>query len=274
MKYNFWTGDDKIYHPSNEHFHLHIHDDYEIFLFLEGDSKYIVEENTYTLEPGDIIIIRKNLMHRIYHNSSRKNYRRIVINVKPGFFSENGCEEYEKEFINPAGNAGHKIDAKTVRSSGLFDAIMRLKKYSDNFRDKDSAVVRAMLVEVLYIINNISSYSQADETDSRLKEIIKYINTGFTNEITLDELEKRFFISKYHLCRIFNRATGLTVHKYITDKRLTYATDLMKNGDSAVQASETAGFSNYSSFYRAYVKKYGCGPRNEKNILKNKKEVV
>ena len=273
METAFWAGSDKIYRPSNENFQLHVHDDYEIFLFLEGDAKYVVEENTYTLEPGDIIIIRKNLLHRIYHNSET-TYKRIVINIRPEFFTENGCGEYEQEFINPPKNSSDKIDADTVRSSGIFDAIMRLEKYSGNFEELSLPVVRATLVEILYLINSISTYSQADETDSRLKDIIKYLNTAFVGEISLDELEKRFYISKYHLCRIFNQATGLTVHKYITDKRLTYAVDLMKNGDSVAYASEKAGFSNYSSFYRAYVKKFGCGPRNEKNILKNKKEVL
>ena len=58
--------------PSNVNFQLHNHDSYEIYMFLEGDAKYIVEGNTYSLEPCDMIIIRKHEMHRVFHNSSTK----------------------------------------------------------------------------------------------------------------------------------------------------------------------------------------------------------
>lgn len=83
--YLYTIGDTIAQSPSNEHFYLHTHSAYEIFFFLEGDAKYIVEEKQYDLAPGDIIIIRKNEMHRIFHNSNKK-YRRIVIMVTPEFF--------------------------------------------------------------------------------------------------------------------------------------------------------------------------------------------
>lgn len=263
MGTNFWIGGAEIVRPSNENFQLHIHDDYEIYLFLEGDTKYIVEENVYTLEAGDMMIIRKNHLHRAYHNSPAK-YRRIVLNIRPEFFPENGCMEYEKEFINPPENASDKIDAKTVHSSGIYDAFMRIKKYSDDFKNTDLPIVRAIVVELLYLINNINSYSEADEANSQLREIMRYINMNFTNDISLDELEKKFFISKYHLCHIFPKATGLTVHQYIVSKRFAYAGELIKSGKNLTEAASLAGFNNYSSFYRAYIKEYGTPPRKKK----------
>ena len=238
--------------PSNEYFKLHVHDDYEIFLFLEGDSKYVIEENTYPLAPGDVIIIRKNQLHRIYHNNCVK-YSRIVLNVAPEFFVENNCSEYEEKFINPNSDIGNKIDAKTVKKSGLYDAIFRLKKDSDDFRQQNSPIVRSVLVEILYIINNVKLYKESVTESKQIQEVIKYLNDNFTEKITLDELERRFFISKYHICHIFPDITGLTVHQYITKKRLVLARDLIKSGKSKSVAAEMAGFSNYSSFYRAYV---------------------
>ena len=71
--------------PTNAYFQLHNHNDYEILFFLEGDAKYVVEDKMYTLEPGDLIIIRKHEFHRIYHNSPTP-YRRAVLMVSPAFF--------------------------------------------------------------------------------------------------------------------------------------------------------------------------------------------
>ena len=93
-----------------------------------------MEERNYPLSPGDMIIVRKHEMHRVFHNSE-KLYRNFVIIVDPEFFKAKGCKDYETAFLNTTYKQGNKINADDVRSSGLYDAIMRLKKYSDNFAE-------------------------------------------------------------------------------------------------------------------------------------------
>ena len=259
MQTTYFLGRSSSDKPSNDNFRLHVHGDYEIFLFLEGDAKYIVEENVYPLSPGDVIIIRKNMLHRVYHNSSTK-YSRIVFNIDPRFFEESDCREYEAEFASPKPGSGDKIDSKTVRKSGLYDVFVRLEKYSDSFTNNDTPIVRSLLIEMLYIINNIQYFSKGDMDDKRLQSIISYINQNFTENITLRDIEKKFFISKYHLCHIFPEATGLTVHQYITNKRLAMADDLIKKGTAISEAAEMTGFNSYSSFYRAYVTAFKKSP--------------
>ncbi len=260
---NFYSlGEGITDNPSNQNFYLHFHANYEIFMFLEGDATYVVEENTHSLKPDDIIVIRKHQMHRIYHNSPVR-YRRIIINIHPDFFKAEDCEKYEEHFIYPENFIGNKIDAETVHKSGLYDAIMRLKKYSDNFSNIRLPIVRSTLVEILYLISNIKSYSKDEAANPQLQSIIQYINQNFTKSITLKTLEKEFFISKYHLCHIFSKATGMTVHQYITNKRFTYANELIKNGKNITEAAQSAGFNNYSSFYRAYKNQFGTSPNQK-----------
>ena len=247
--------------PSNVHFQLHNHDDYEIFIFLEGDAKYIVEEKTYTLEPWDIIIIRKHEMHRIYHNSDTQ-YRRIVLNVTPEFFKQNQCTEYEAQFIKAPVGTDNKIDAATVRSSGLYDAFMRYKKYSENYAlDPATPILIASLTEILYLINKIAGFSASDITNSPMKSVLLYLNNRYNEDISLDMLAEKFYLSKYHLCRAFRKATGLTVHEYICRKRLTRVRELRSEGRSITEAAMEVGFHDYSSFYRAYLKEYGNPPK-------------
>ena len=158
--------------PSNENFFLHTHNDYEIYMFLSGDAKYIVEGNTYSLNPQDIIVIRKNEMHRVFHNSD-KPYRRTVINVSPQFFTEHNCIEYEHQFLNYG--TGNKISADVVVSSGIYGAFERLRKFSDNFSDISTPVVCGVIIEILYLINKNMNFSDADKTNSQLGNIIEYI---------------------------------------------------------------------------------------------------
>lgn len=245
-------------HPSNSNFYLHTHDDYEIYLFLEGDTKYIVEEKVYSLTPGDIIVIRKHEMHRAFHNSVTP-YHRFVLMVSPEFFQKYHCAEYEAQFINTG--ADNKIASKIVRSTGLYDALMRLKKYSKDFSKADTPICASVIVEILYLISNIRSFEVSDTSNQQLKSVIAFLNSHYTESLSLDELEKQFFISKYHLCRLFHQNTGLTIHQYLTRKRLTLAGELASDGKSLSEAAALAGFSDYSSFYRAYKKEYGQKPR-------------
>lgn len=239
-----------VEHSNNSRYFLHTHQEYEIFMFLEGDSEYVIEEKTYPLESGDIIIIRKNKMHRIFHNSSSR-YHRICLMISPDFFAEKNCPEYEDVFINAPDDRGSKIDARIAHESGLYDAINRLKKYSDNFKNLYTPLCDAVVTEILYIINKAVSFSAPKQANHHINKVISHINSAFTQKITLDELSEKFFISKYHLCRLFKQATGLTIHDYIKNKRVALAEDLISKGYNMTEAAARSGFNDYAAFYRA-----------------------
>ena len=124
-------------------------------------------------------------------------------------------------------------------------------------------ILKSTIVEILYLINKITLFSDADITKNPVKSIILYINNHYTEDISLDFLENKFFISKHYLCRAFRKATGLTIHEYIRRKRLTKVRELCESGLNISTASNQAGFSDYSSFYRAYQKEYGTSPSSD-----------
>jgi len=251
----FYTCEEKMFVKSdNSKFQLHTHQEYEILMFFEGDSKYIIEDKTYTLEKDDVIIIRKNEMHRIFHNSPSR-YHRIIIMVSPQFFKDKGCMEYENVFLESMKHTGNKINGHDVHTSGLYDAVMRLKKYSDNFKNLRTPLTDSILIEILYIINKTVSFSKAETKKKPIDNVISYINENYTQKITLDTLSEKFFISKYHLCRIFKEATGITILEYLRSKRMIYANELIENGYNMTEAANLSGFCDYSSFYRAKHKK-------------------
>ena len=243
-------------------FKLHTHDEYEIFMFGEGDAHYVVEGKNYSLEPNDIIVIRRHEMHRIFHHSSDVPYSRYILMVAPEFFKKHNCPEYERQFSEVYEGVGNKISADVVRSSGLYDAFMRIKKYTNKFRDMTKPVVSATVIEILHLINEVTLFAHDDIPNGQLKEILTCINNNFTQNLSLDEIAERFFISKYHLCHMFKKATGLTVHRYITQKRITRARDLVAEGMNITDAVINAGFNSYSSFYRTYMREYGVAPKD------------
>ncbi len=242
MENNLYSVSNNITeHPANKNFYLHNHDNYEIFLFFEGNTNYIVEEKSYTLKPYDIIVIRKNEMHRAYHNTDTK-YRRFVINVLPKFFEKYYCSEYEDNFFDTS--LGNKISADVVMSTGIYDAFMRLNSYTKNLKDINSPIVPAIITEILYLINNADNYIDADIKNKSVGKIINYLNENFTDNISLDDLEKRFFLSKHYICRSFKQATGLTLNQYVMKKKMAYIRELIKNGKNISEAAFLAGYNS------------------------------
>jgi AraC-like DNA-binding protein len=243
----------------NSGFKLHSHSEYEMYLFLSGDADYIVEGTIYPLSPCDLIIMRADELHKPFHKSP-SHYTRATIHLTGGFFSEMNCEEYKKAFTNRKSGQGNKIPASVVRESGLFDAFNRLDKYSGG----GGSIKRAVIVEALHILNSVTPQSSSVQQNLVVKDIILYLNDNLTHNISLDSLAEKFFISKYHMCRIFRNATGHTIGSYVTYKRLLLAKEMHESGKTLGTACLDCGFGSYSSFYKAYIKTFGTPPKRLK----------
>ena len=248
--------------PKNYLFRLHNHDSYELYLFISGDAVYNIEGRTYPLNPYDMFFVRPDEMHRVYHNSENKIYRRMIINIDDIFFTAHGIEMFKKTLIERSQGKDRKIRGSTVIESGIKDICDRLYRVIGTGETDFSPVVNALVVELLYTMCNVDYHDKGKPGNSKVQNAIDYINENFSEEITLDDICKNTFISKHHLCRIFKQVTGYSVGEYINHKRLMQISFLCKNnGMSLKEACDVSGFSNYSCFYRAYKKENGVSPR-------------
>jgi len=96
--------------------------------------------------------------------------------------------------------------------------------------------------------------------DGKILEILRYLDDNLTADISIDDLAARFYISKYHMMRRFRDEAGISIHTYLSDKRLLLARELIGNGESATDACFACGFKSYSAFSRAYGKLFGATP--------------
>lgn len=102
---------------------------------------------------------------------------------------------------------------------------------------------------------------------SRVKEIMDYIDKNIENPICLDEIASNFYISTPYMCRIFKSTTGFTIHQYISKQRIFHATQLLTAGYSAAETCARCGFNEYSNFYKSFTNFIGVSPSQ---YLKNR----
>ena len=101
----------------------------------------------------------------------------------------------------------------------------------------------------------------AGTSDQVVDAVLHYINEHYSESLTLDQLAEQFFISKYHLLRKFDAQVGTTVHRYILQKRLMNAKQLLAGGVPPNEVCQYCGFGDYANFYRAFKAEYNQTPR-------------
>lgn len=110
--------------------------------------------------------------------------------------------------------------------------------------------------------NNLPVTSSFRSTQhQRVDRILTYINQHIQNPLTIEELSENFYLSPSYLCRIFKSATGTTINKYITTKRITIAKSLLAEGKSVNEACEECRFNDYSNFLKTFTKAVGISPK-------------
>ncbi len=94
-----------------------------------------------------------------------------------------------------------------------------------------------------------------------MAKVIDYIEQNYHEELSLDFLADKFFISKFYLSREFNRVVGVSVYKYIIQRRLFYAKALLGNSIPPTDVYLQCGFGDYANFYRAFKSAYHISPK-------------
>ena len=240
------------YADSNYGSPLHIHEGmYEILYLDEGNPHFWVEGTSYSVVKGDIVIARQDEMHRMIHMESSL-YKRLVVNVGVEFFKKAGHLEYARFFEDrPVGVGNHFSSDKAFE-----EIVARIIKYGQM---GEELLVRGALWELIWTLNRESDNSLS-ESRGLAQDIVLYINENITLPLSLEKIAERFYISKYHLCRIFKEKLGLTVARYIIHKRILMVKELCASGKNITEACMASGFGDYSSFYVAYKKETGRSP--------------
>lgn len=237
---------------------LHAHKYFEICWFKEGQGVYHIEGSDYPLEPGDLVVIRPNEAHYVEVDPSVP-FERVLLSFGNSFL----------QTLDP----GKTLQSPLQPQSGM----RNLYRHSDHpqLHTKFKAIMEAkndrgeLLICLIRFLQQLNTaYSQdahrQPHRETVERQIIRLINDNYHLDLSLQELCDRFYLSRAQLCRRFQKATGSSVGKYVTLKRLTAAQQLIEQGRKLSDVCSLCGFRDYSTFYRAYTRHFGHSPKENR----------
>jgi len=263
------AGEYEIYHYQDtglSNVSTHHHDYYECLLFISGVVTYLIEGKAYDLHPGDIILISSSELHQAVILDQTVPYERIVLWMNRHFIQSLSTEKTNLAncFSAPHHKNVLRTDVETQqRARSLLNELLNLENYQGFGSD---LINKACLTQFLVLINsemlNISQQPKVDVRKSRVIEgVIEYINSHLEEQLRIDDLADRFFLSKFHLSREFREQTGTTLHRFILQKKLIQAKELILRHLSITDVYQQCGFGDYSNFFRAFRNEYGMTPK-------------
>ena len=234
---------------------LHHHDFYEVYLFLNGNVNYTIESRNYHLLPGDILLISPLELHQPRITLEKHPYERIVLWVNKSFL---------EQFSTPHTTLTHCFDSTVPGHTNLLrlaptprqhvtDLMERLVAETNSADYGSDLASIGCLIQLLVELNRQAANSAqhhelTDKSGPIVTNVLNYINDHYHEELSLDMLASRFFVNKYHLSHEFNRLVGTSIYRYVIQKRLVIAKQMLSDGLPPTDVYQLCGFGDYSNF--------------------------
>lgn len=280
MKKNFQSPFTQRQYMLSEHFEIyyyedlhfdgvapHSHDYYEFYFFLEGSISMFIDGIPHKLKSGDVLLIPPEIQHHAVSHDPDTPYRRFVFWIQRDYvkflheFSP--CITYILQLALEKNYYRFHYDTLSFHSiqAKIFHIIE--ENLSSHF-GKEASVSLCINDLLLYMSRTVYEMEHPEtlrEEQKLYHNVIHHIEHHLTEELSLEQIAQAFYVSKYHIAHIFKEHMGISLHQYITKKRLARCRDSILSGVSISKAYALYGFSDYSSFFRAFKKEYGISPK-------------
>lgn len=230
----------------------HYHSSFELYYMKEGKCNYFIDDRSYDVVSGDIILIPAGTIHRT--NYGPRPHSRLLINFSESFIS--------KDILDAASSLGYLYSNKSLAPK--IDAVFAM--IEEEYKRNDYMTSHALKVytEQLFILMIRNGNEKREEKDGNaiVEKTVKYIQQNYMNDIKLSAVARIMNVSAEHLSRIFKKETAFGFNEYLTLYRLQRAEYILVNepGKSVGEIAFSCGFNDSNYFSYKFKERYGIPP--------------
>ena len=247
---------------------------YEITYVLSGTGAFYVDDTVYTMQKGDLLLVRKGQMHNI-----------ISAEIEPLRFFYLGFDFVEPIVNEKIAQLKSFFDTNEQvqfhNAVSLQDTFMRVLSEFISDDVLSNLLIEAYMQEIICGVYRIFSrkfyknylLSGSNNSDEKLVyDVINYIDVHLESMENLSALSAEFGYSYTHIAQKFSAFTGESLKSYHTKRRFEKSNEYLRQGYSVTTVAELMGFKSIHAFSRAYKKYVGMAPREYKKWAEEDKK--
>lgn len=278
MEYNIehFTNSTLSSHGCTEetiHFAPHLHNHFELNLFLQGDIRFFIDGETFKPTHGDLFLMNNTQIHgpKIMSNST---YERAIIHFSPKMVQTFSNQTTELLNIFHQKKGLHLSEEEISEFVTITDKLVELER--DGMEEfGNNLLQQAYLAQILVMINRNKyrkvqedSFLINHELSPLMQEIIQFIQKHLDQHISLAMIEKSFKLNKHYLNRMFKKELDTSIYSFIQLNKISLAKKLLHEEMDVNTVCEQLGYKDYTTFARAFKRVTNLSPKNYVKIIK------
>lgn len=248
---------------------------YMILYVSKGTCHFEINDEWRFFSTEDIVLLKPGTKTSLRFRGDRYQLELLQIRILPEFLTELSdvhtdllaafqFSPHDIAIIHPRSNLSMLIKNITL---SLLDIPLTVNEFGNELYEKN-LISMALVLFIRACIDSDMVHRSHNRKNLLMDDIFRYIHQHLTEDLTLEQLEKEFFVSRYHICREFKRTTGQTPHAYIVKARLDLCRKLIEQGKPIREVYALGGFGGYNHFFRAFKKEYNMTPGEYYKTLK------
>lgn len=240
----------------------HWHEIFEFVLCRKSGGRLFSDNGEIELRSSRTVLIPPNTPHRFAFSEGEIGRLKIVCAPPedlPHFLSPTQVAMVEGLWAAGITVADHpgKEQSLAQLSDMITDGFGSNDAGSEQLNWSAANLLLAMHAQARHVSQHHSSYRHK----SKIREIVTWIESRFTEDLTIEQAASTFGLSRSLLTKEFRLYTGRSFVEYCNVRRVQKAaTMLVTESGSVSQAALESGFSNLSHFHRQFKAYFGLTP--------------
>jgi AraC-like DNA-binding protein len=253
---------------------FHLHKKYEIYYLSEGTRRYFIEDFTYLVNTGNVVLVDKDEIHKT-GPVGREPHTRFVVNFNPAYL--NGIwGTAPVEDLLAIFRSGIKVLVVNMKTQGFVEnTLQKLYDLSGSDLPESDMLRKSLLTELLICLKGcteeqLKTHIESPRiTNKTVDKITAFISENYREQLCLKEIAARFYISPCYLSHLFKKSTSLSVMEYLNSVRIREAKKYLETTNLKIsEISNMTGFATSAHFSRMFKLGTGLSPKQYRIFYK------